>query len=65
MCPNEFFKYDESLIPLKINQSEALDEEKYFNYNKEKLEAIKRDIIRFLYEPKKISSLIYRVKSKL
>lgn len=65
MCPNEFFKYDESLIPLKINQSEVLDEEKYFNYNKEKVEAIKRDIIRFLYEPKKISSLMYRVKSKL
>lgn len=65
MTPNQFEPYDKSIIYQKIKDSQGLFELDYYNTKKEKKEAIKRDITRFIHEPKKISSLIYRIKSTI
>ena len=61
--PNQFYIYNESFIKNKEFYSKYSVEKKgYFNKNKERLSSIKRDIMRILYEPKKIDALIYRFK---
>lgn len=63
MIPNEFIEYDSELFnDKKIYENFLLKNDNYFNRNKEKIDNIKRDIMRFLYEPRKINSIKYRLK---
>ena len=61
MLPNEFIKYNDNLLSdPNLYEQYISSNEDYHDYIKEKKENIKRDIMRFLYEPKKIDSLRYR-----
>lgn len=61
MLPNKFIEYDDNLLyDPNLYKRYMSSNEDYYDYRKEKKENIKRDIMRFLYEPKKIDSLRYR-----
>lgn len=63
ICPNKFLTYDESLLENDLFWKEVSEEqENYFDFKKERIQNTKRDILRFLHEPKKIDSLMYRLK---
>ena len=61
MLPNKFIEYEDDLLyDPNLYKRYMSSNEDYYDYRKEKKENIKRDIMRFLYEPKKIDSLRYR-----
>lgn len=61
--PNKFDKYDDILVnDLYFHQIHGIEIENYFNHKKEKIQSLKRDFIRFIYEPKKVDSIKYRLK---
>lgn len=63
ICPNEIRSYDEKDLNSKSFWRKISEERKnYYDIKKEKRELLKRDLIRFLHEPKKIDSILYRLK---
>lgn len=59
--PNEISCYDDKMLEDDLFwENVQHDKKDYFNCKKEKKENLKRDIVRFMYEPKKIDSLLYR-----
>lgn len=63
ICPNRFLNYDEDILEKdSFWQEISKEQEGYFDRKKERIENKKRDILRFLYEPEKIDSLLYRIK---
>ena len=63
ICPNRFLNYDEDILEKDCFWQEiSKEQEGYFDRKKERIENKKRDILRFLYEPEKIDSLLYRIK---
>lgn len=65
IIPNAFLDYDSKLLESDYFwQKVAKEETDYFNYELEKRENRKRDIKRFLHEPHKLDSLIFRLSSR-
>lgn len=65
IVPNAFVDYDSKLLESDYFWEKVTKEKaNYFNFALEKREARKRDIVRFLYEPHKLDSLIFRLSSR-
>lgn len=65
IAPNRFISYDEKLLYSDSFWKEVKTEkDDYFDIKGEKISSIKRDILRFLYEPSKLRSIKYRMTGK-
>lgn len=64
--PNVISNYTEALL----NNAEfwrlaTINNQKYFNFRKERMESIKKDVVRLLYEPNKLHSITHRIKNMI
>lgn len=65
ICPNEFKRYsEENLVDRQFWLKETTEDEQYYDVRKERLENRKRDVLRLLHEPKKLDSIMYRLRKE-
>lgn len=65
IAPNSFLPYSEELLDSEDFWNNVTTEKcDYFNRRKEKISAVKRDLLRFVYEPQKLDSILYRFNLK-
>ena len=65
ICPNKFLKYNEEILASEKFWKQVMQEKAaYFDYEKEWRRNKIRDIKRFLHEPQKIKSILYRLKGQ-
>lgn len=65
IVPNRFITYDENLLYSEsFWEKVKIEKDDYFDFKSEKRASIKRDLLRFVYEPSKLRSIKYRITGK-
>ena len=65
IVPNRFITYDENLLYSESFWEKVKNKkDDYFDFKSEKRASIKRDLLRFVYEPSKLRSIKYRITGK-
>lgn len=65
ICPNKFCCYsDELLMSNEFWEQVRTEKDGYFNFSLEQRENVIRDIKRFMHEPRKLNSVLYRLRGK-
>lgn len=65
ICPNEFIDFDHNTLNDEYFWNSISDNRNnYYNFRREKIQNLKRDIYRLLHEPNKIDSLLYRFRGR-
>ncbi len=65
IIPNAFIEYSEELLKSDLFWDTVTpNKEDYFNFKKEKKNALRRDLVRLLHEPNKAKSICYRFLSR-
>lgn len=63
--PNEIVPYDKNKLDSDVFwENVTREKNNYFNFSKERRQNNKRDLMRLLYEPYKIDSILYRIKQR-